>query len=272
MADPNVQKTSSGASVVRLQQYYQGIPIFQMALTVHFSDRKQLRSATGDNVSIGDGFNVIPSFGVKEAILEVCNYLNANQGLSDAGDQVDGWGQPVKVTPIDVSCYKPKILAVFPMPSRPTVLDKGLFEDYIPANLVIFHQGPQSRLRWHFVITLPNNWGQYVFIVGADADSSGEILYAQEVSVHVAAQGNVFEFNGGHDRDMVPFPRPVEDYPPILTPEEQSDFGDFPDWVDKDQAIGNSTVATLGDSPTTLTGEDIGGLLTFNPDDSTGDD
>jgi len=103
MADPNVQKTSSRASVVHSQQYYQGIPIFQMALTVHFSDRKQLRSATGDNVSIGDGFNVIPSFGVKEAILEVCNYLNANQGLSDAGDQVDGWGQPVKVTPIDVS-------------------------------------------------------------------------------------------------------------------------------------------------------------------------
>ena len=35
--DPTVQVTSVGAAAVHLQQYYRGLPVFQMARTVRFS-------------------------------------------------------------------------------------------------------------------------------------------------------------------------------------------------------------------------------------------
>lgn len=269
MADPHVQKTSSGTSVVHLHQNYRGVPVFQMARAVHFSSKNELKGVTGDDAVLASNFEINPVIGVEEAILKVCKYIDANQ--DDAGEQIDGWGQSIQAITVKVSDYKPKIIAVFSMPSQPTVLDKGLFGDYIPANLVIFHQGPQTRLGWDFVITLPNNQGQYELIVAADSVKPGEILYAQETSLYVIARGNVYTHTGANDREMVPFPRPLNDYPPIVPPGNLPE--PFPgDWVNEDQTIGNNTKATLGASTTTLTGEVIDDLLTFDPADSTGDD
>ena len=269
MADPYVQKTSSGISIVHLHQNYRGIPVFQMARAVHFSSQNELKGVTGDNAILASDFEMTPVIGVEEAILKACEYIDANQ--EDTGEQVDGWGQPVQTITVKVSDYKPKILTVFSMPSQPTVLDKGLFGDYIPANLVIFHQGPQSRLGWDFIIALPDNQGQYELIVAADRAEPGEILYAQETSLHVIARGNVYTHTGANDREMVSFPRPLADYPPIPPPDDLPENFPF-DWVDENQTIGNNTKATLGASPTMLTGTVIDNLLTFDPADNTGDD
>ena len=45
--DPIVQRTSSGAAAVHLQQYYRGVPVFAMARTVRFSAESALIDAAG---------------------------------------------------------------------------------------------------------------------------------------------------------------------------------------------------------------------------------
>lgn len=269
-ADHHVQKTSSGTSIVHFHQTYRGIPVFQMARAVHFSSKNELQQVMGDNAILDPNLDINPVMGVKEAILKACEFIDADQ--EDEGEQFDGWGQPVEATTnVKVSGYEPKIIAMFSMASQPTVLDKGLFADYIPAKLVIFHQGAQSRLGWDFVIALPEGQGQFELIVAADKANPGEILYAQETSLHVVAQGKVYTHTGANNRQMVTFPRPLSDYPPIPPPANlPQPFP--PDWVDDDESIGNNTAATLGNSPITMTGQNVNGLLTFDPADSTGDD
>lgn len=268
-ADPYIQKTSAGVSVVHLHQTYRGIPVFQMARTVRFSNRNELRKVKGDNAILDGNLEAIPVLKVEDAIAKACEYIDANQ--DDASEHKDGWGQPVRTTTISVSDYKPKVIARFSMPSQPTVLDKDSFGDYIPANLVIFHEGPRSRLGWDFLITLPDNLGQFKIIVAADKINPGEILYVQETTLYAKVKGNVYTHTGADGRQMVDFPRPLGEYPPIPKPDDLPK--EFPhDWVHKDKTVGNNTKATLGATEKTLTGKTVNDLLIFDPKDDTGDE
>lgn len=276
--DPNVITTSAGASIVHLHQQYRGIPIFQMSRTVRFSENGKFEDIVGDNVIIKEEINIIPQMDVNSAMNMAIEYMNSHHQVQD--DEVDGWGQPLHHTELSTSGYVPKILVTFPTVARYTVLDKGEFGDYIPANLVIFHQNPESRLGWRFIVTLKDMIAQYEIIVATDNIQPGEILYFKEISHHVKAQGNVFQTNGGEGRAMIPFPRPLTDYPVKPVVELPSDFPK--DWVNETGTIGNNTEAVSCDSnsstpqicspATNLNGNVVNGILTFNPSDPTGDD
>src|SRR5215813_10969358 len=84
------------------------------------------------------------------------------------------------------------------------------------------------------------------------------------------ARATVFEFCPGvADRKVVEMPRPVTDYPIMPS----TPLAGFPaDWVDANQTIGNSTVATLNFSSTSLIGERNGDFVEFHPKDPDGDD
>ncbi|WP_019421109.1 M36 family metallopeptidase [Paenibacillus sp. OSY-SE] len=276
--DPNVITTSAGVSIVHLHQHYRGIPIFQMSRTVRFSGNGTVEDIVGDNVIFNEEINVMPEIDVNSAIKKANEYMNLHHQVDE--DAKDGWGQPIHHTDLNTSSYEPKILVTFPTVARYTVLDQGEFGDYIPANLVIFHQNPNSRLAWRFIISLKEMVAQYEVIVAADNEQPGEILYFKQISRHIKAKGNIYETNPGDGRTMVPFPRPLMDYPVKPVTELPSDFPK--DWVNETETIGNSTEAVFCDSnsstlqvcspATHLNGNVVNGMVTFDPSDATGND
>jgi extracellular elastinolytic metalloproteinase len=246
--DPTVEQTSAESYAVHLQQDYRGIPVFQMTRTVRFSPNREITEVVGNNVNLPPGIDIAPQIDVVQAVRAAVQYVTSS---NDSDQRTDGWGQSLPAVSVDVSGYEPRVLVSFSMPSRPTVLDKGPFEDLIPAHLVIFYQNPDARLGWHMVIAMPEYQGQYEVIVSADRQQP-EILYCQN-TVHTVARGNVYLENPRQTpKQQISFPRALGDYPVPIP--NQLPLGFPGEWCDDDSCIGNNTIATLGNSPTTFRG------------------
>jgi extracellular elastinolytic metalloproteinase len=264
--DPIVQRTSTGSAAVHVHQYYRGLPVFQMTRTVRFAPQGQVVDAPGDNAPLPEGLDIEPKLEASAAVLKAAQHL-ANTGAGET--RKTRFQETVSLPTVDIDDFSPSVLASFPLPSRPTVFDKGPFENPIPAHLLIFNQPQGPRLSWHTVLTFPDYEDQYVVIVSAD-EAEGEILYCKSTVHRMLGQGNVYEFSPGvSDRRMIDFPRPLTDYPAMPT----TPLADFPrDWITDKQTIGNSTRATLGVSTKTLTGTLQNGRRVFNPADAVGDE
>lgn len=262
--DPVVQRTSAGSAAVHLHQHYRGLPIFQMARTVRFSAQSQVVGAAGDSAPMPEGFRTTPQLSVTDAVLKAAQHV-----ASTGGTYTNQFKETFPLPTVDLDDFQPTIVSSFPLPSQPTVLDKGPFENLIPAYLLVFVQPQEPRLAWHIVLTLPSYEEQYVVMVSAD-EKAGEILYCRSTVHRASARGNVFEFSPGvADRRLIDFPRPLSDYPAMpITPLA----GFPPDWIAQNQTIGNSTRATLNFTSRTLTGTNENGTVVFNPSEATGDD
>ncbi|MER9064381.1 M20/M25/M40 family metallo-hydrolase [Mesorhizobium sp. M0698] len=264
--DPVIQRTSSGAAAVHLKQQYRGLTVFQMSRAVRFSPSGQVVDATGDTAAIPDGVDVEPKLAIEDAVLAMAMHL-ASTG--SGGKVRDAYGQEAQLPTIDLKDFKPEVIAGFPLPSRAAVLDKGPFENPIPAYLLIFNQPGLARLAWHAVFTFPGYADQYAVIVAAD-NTKGEILYCKGTMRQASARGSVFEFSPGvADRRLIEFPRPLADYPIMPS----SPITGFPtDWVDVNETVGNTTRATLNFTTNTLTGSSQNGVILFEPASPNGDE
>lgn len=265
--DPTIQTTSAESSAVQLQQGYHGIPVFQMVRTVRFSPNREISDVVGNNVNLPAGINITPQISVTQAVTAAAQYVT---NPNETEVVTDGWGQPITPIRLDLSDYVPQVLVTFPMTNTPTVLDKGPFADLITAHLVLFYQNPETRLGWYVRITLPDYQDQYEVIVSADRTES-EILYCQSLMRTVLGEGNVYKENPSTTpREVVSFPRNLNDYP---VPQPTSLPSPFPGhWCTNDKCIGNNTIASLGNSSTTLQGMIQGGKVVFNPSNGLGDD
>jgi extracellular elastinolytic metalloproteinase len=263
--DPVVQRTSSGSAAVHLHQYFRGIPLFQMTRTVRFDPDSRVMDAVGDNMPIANGFSTEPSVSVNDAVRAAAKHLAATA----AGETRDQFGQKHAVPGLDIDGFQPETVSSFSLSSRPTVLAKGPFENAIPAHLAIFLHPHGPRLVWHVVLTLPEYMDQYVLLVAAD-QATPLILYCKSTLIRAAAQGRVFEFSPGiADRRMIPFPRPLSEYPVTAS----TPLTGFPrDWVTAGETLGDSTRATLNSSAQTLKGTENNGVVVFDPSDPSGDD
>lgn len=86
---------------------------------------------------------------------------------------------------------------------------------------------------------MPYHAGKYRTIIDA---KTGDILYCSQLIKYQKAQGNVYTVNGQGDRQMVNFPRALEDYDwPI--PSLPSGFPD--PWVDSNITNGNCVNSNL---------------------------
>lgn len=265
--DPTIETTSSESKAVHLLQNYHGIPVFQMVRTVRFSSSNKISDVVGNNVNLPPEINIAPQINVTQAVIAAAQYV-ANP--NETGGMTDGWGQPMTPIRVDLSNYTPQVLVAFPMPSQPTVLDKGPFADPISAHLVLFYQNPETRLGWYVRITLPDDHDQYEVIVSADRPKP-EILYCQSLMRTMQGVGNVYKENPGTTpRQMISFPMNLNDYPVPQPPSVPSQFPGH--WCTNDKCIGNSTIATLGNSSTTFQGMIQGGKVVFNPANGIGDD
>ncbi|WP_158219523.1 M36 family metallopeptidase [Synechococcus sp. BO 8801] len=264
--DVTTQRTTSGSTAVNLKQMYHGLTVFQMSRMVRFDPTGQVVDAAGDSAPVPSSLSIEPRLTPEAAVLKAAEHI-ASSGV---GERVrDQFGQEAPLPTVDIQGFKPEVVSGFPLPSRPTVLDRGPFENLIPTYLLVFYQPGQARLGWHVVLTLPGYVDQYTVIVAAD-EQNGEILYSKSTMLRAAARGKVFEFSPGlSSRRMIDFPRPLADYPAMPT----SPLIGFPaDWVDADLTFGNSTRATLNSTATTLKGTLNGKVVEFDPADETDDD
>ncbi len=263
--DPNVMKTSAGASVVNLHQYYRGIPVFEMTRTVRFSANQELTDAVGSNVSLPAGLETMARLDVAAAVLAAAQHI-ATPHEDEKGGK-GGWGAPLAPVAVDLEGFAPRAVATFPLPCKPTVLEKGPFEKEIPAYLVWFYQGPRARLGWHVILTLPRYADQFAVVVSAD-ETAGEILYCKRTVLFVKGRGKVFaECPARTPRADVSFPLAWAEYAPA-----EGVPGEPPDWVSKDTTEGNNVVAWLGNDGPPYRGKLQGGIMVFDPQQDQGND
>jgi fungalysin metallopeptidase (M36)/peptidase M28-like protein len=281
--DPIVQRTSSGAATVHLQQSYRGIPAFRMGKAVRFEPHGKVLDSTGASMFLGPDFDVEPRLSAVDAALKAAEHLSS---ASPGQPHHDEFGQVTSPPSVCTKGFVPRVIASFPtLPSQATVLDwfsdggaktdvnvtlaNKPFENPIPIHLVLFDEVNGVRLGWHGIYTFPDYLDQFVVIVSADM-KAGEILYARSMIHNALAEGLVFEFSPGvAARKLVKMPRPVTDFP--LMP--GTPLAGFPAaWVEGVEAIGNSTIATLNFTNKTLAGTLSGTTVSFTPTREDGDD
>lgn len=263
--DPFYQKTSGGAISVHLQQLHKGVPIFQSTETVRFAPDGSLKETVGSSVSISEDIPISPSLSVEEAVLKAAQHVAQPEEDEQVTDQ---FGEPMPSVSVDLAGFEPKVIAMFSdKPEQPTVLHEGPFAEKIKANLRWFMLNDQLRLTWEIQLTMPSYEGQYRTLVDAE---NGHILYCHQLVQHVAARGNVYLVDGRSPRQMAEFPKHLTDYGLPIPPNLPQDFPDT--WVEIDRTVGNSVIGHLGESGPTKQGTLQDGMVTFNPDDSEGDD
>jgi hypothetical protein len=191
--DPGVKDTSSGERIVNAYQHYHGVPVFQMQRSVLLDRNGVVHSVTGSSVGVAPQLNTTPMVPVEAAVKMAAEYV------AQPDERTDAWtGKKIQRSGFDVSKFEPTVLGRIEIPCQPAVLDKGPFAEPIPAYLVVFYQGPTTRLGWHILIATENWTEQYVIVVAADEQGakSKEILYGQKTSHDMrGTQGHVWEHN-----------------------------------------------------------------------------
>lgn len=90
--DPTVQSTGSGASVVHLQQRYEGVPVFEAEMTVRFGPDRAIWETAGSVIAVE---SVVAGSGmpVQDAVRAAAQHVS--QPALDEMDGRDQFGQPL---------------------------------------------------------------------------------------------------------------------------------------------------------------------------------
>jgi extracellular elastinolytic metalloproteinase len=272
--DAYAQETSGNKAIVTLHQTYRGIPIFSMNRTVKFKDRNTIDEVEGNTISITEDLDTVPKIGAVTAVKIAAAYLSQTDE-----EKTDHWGQTYTLEKLEVPPnYEPQVLSKFDSPSQPTTIAKGPFGEAIKAILNFFDQGSRIRLVWNLTATMADHTAQYLMFIAADQpwtptlEAADFVLWCKDVSSSQGSVlGNVFTHNPGvAQRQTVTFPMAASMYPlaggQLPTP--------FPKgwWVDKDETVGNCTIAVTGNTTNTLKAAANGAGLLFDPAQSTDDD
>lgn len=270
--DPVIKKTKSGDRIVNVQQYYRGIPIFQMTRVVVLDKTGAIKYVDGSSISIPYDLDIQPKITLEDAMLAAAKYVASSEEEADseAREETDRTEpeEPAKQK-INLNTYRPKVLCRFSSTSQRAVLDKESFGEVIPIHLVFFYTGTEVRLGWQMIISTEDIMDQFSVIIEADDKTKDkkhpEVLFATSTASSLpAARGRVWthnpEKNAGTNRIMTDFPRPIGDPidPRVTLP---SGFPIF--WVrdNSDLAIGNNVIV-LPEAPR---GTIQDGILTFDP-------
>lgn len=254
--DPHVATTSTGKRVVHLQQNYKGIPVFLVNKSVVFNGNGEIEEALGDSVSFTEEVDIEPKVTVLNAAVQAAAAIHAN-----LEDGKDGWGEK-SASGFAIEGFAPKKIVEFShLPARPTVLEKGVFANYIRANLILFYVGPEAVLAWYFTVEVDEGGLQCDVVVSAGDPASVEVLYLKRTSHTALARGNVYKRNGGEPRVWVNFPVDRAGYPIPLNGTTDR----FRDWIAADETKGVNVVASIGNMVRSLRGILNGAQFDFDP-------
>lgn len=271
--DHHIQRTSSGAVAVHLGQHYKDIPIFQASQTVRFAPNGALQETAGTAINIADEKAVATRVSVNDAVLKAAQHV-----ATPAKDELtakDQFGEPLKLTSVDLNGFAPKLAVAFKnQADQPTLLEAGPFGARFKASLVWFPLKEEVRLAWQVMVTLPDGDGRYRVLVDAE---TGDILYCHQLIKYIAAKGNVFLVDGDGPRQTVNFPRSLSAYD-LDTPDPDLPFftplpAGFPDdWVSGPFAAGNCVNAHSDEDGSSIIGIVKDGVVVFDPNSPNSND
>jgi extracellular elastinolytic metalloproteinase len=195
-----VHVTSTGETVVHLQQHYLGVPLYQVRRLVIFrANGRPLTRKLRKPRRIDPSTAVQPLIGAARAAGCAAHYL-AQHSRSQ----------------LKASDRAARVVSQAASPSRPTVLRKRPFHDPLTAHLVLLLRRFDVRLAWvvHLVAPLPG--AEFEVLVSADAPEPA-VLLARRVSACAEGRARVYD----SDQDATStrdFPLPPAEYPSSLAP------------------------------------------------------
>jgi extracellular elastinolytic metalloproteinase len=255
--DPEVVRTSTGATVVHLQQHHLGIPVFEMVRTVVFGPDGCVRRVIGENHALaapllGDAPDAhVPGISAAEAAALGAAYLAGDDERSALRD------------------WMPRVVTAFALAARPTVLDAGPFTREVPAHLVFFGwEAGDTHLAWRLVFDRPT--GQWVVIVDARAGAAGRagaVRYCRRTTTDLrTVHARVYPEHPGAGDRSVTLPLAASGYRLPVPPAVAS----FPrDWCFGPDTDGNFARVTDGDNRP-WPGRVEGDAVVFDRDDPMG--
>lgn len=225
--DPTVHRTSAGRQIVHLYQHYQGVPVFEGTRTVQFDSEGRLVDIVGDEIPIPPGVDLAPQMAAGPAAAVAARHVAEDWKRRRPSDE------PAKV------------LAAFPLPSRPSVLEKPRIEGMIRAHLTLFYRGTDLALAWLVALSGRPDEIEHNVIIGARGRLMGEVLYCSCTTDHAKARALVFRTHPGEeDRVEVSWPLPLAELPAAARGPLPADFP-F-DWVESNRLKGNNTRSHVG--------------------------
>ncbi|HVR37914.1 MAG TPA: M36 family metallopeptidase [Thermoanaerobaculia bacterium] len=224
--DPHVQTTSGGSRIVHAQQQHRGLSIYPHSIVIEVAADGVI-TTSGDELLDTGAIDVVPLIGPEEAAAIAYDHLRSGS--------IEICHAPHEPR-FERGRYKPRVVAAFPMPNRPTVIAAGPFAEPVQANLVIFRDTRTlAWLVWMYV----DRVADFTIVVGASGDDAHAILYCAAESASAICSGKVYLFNPGEGQPVpMTFPRPLADYPFAPTTA-------FRDWVDTNQLLGNNVETLL---------------------------
>lgn len=214
--DPHVQTTVGDERVVHAQQQYRGVSLYPSSFAFHIDDGRVERR-TGDELVSIENVDIIPEIPARDAVTAAFRHVR------------NGSSGPCELTHAPLFAmrrYRPRLIAAFPMPPRPTVFSRGPFSDAVTANLILFSRRNPPVLAWLVTLSV-ERVVEFTIIVAATEGEEEPILYCVAEAASVAA--DVYLLNpaeGGPSR--VNFPRNLQDYPASIRPATA-----FSNWVAK---------------------------------------
>jgi extracellular elastinolytic metalloproteinase len=255
--------TSTGTTIVTLQQRHRGVPVLDAVRSVQIragasagtsgEDRPEepAPKLTGRVTKIPAKLDVTPKVPASAA---------AQAAALHAADEwtvaVEKWEEVERGAPrpnarpkrkrrrkpaIQVSNRHPRVVAQFAEPTFATVLRKVPFEHPLTASLVVTGEGRTARLAWEVRLEIPGSRAVYAVLVEATGrrTRNPRVIESRPLTAHVAATGHVFTYDPGAAAAPIPFPRPRAGYPhlggaPLSTSA----------WIAADATQGNNAFAT----------------------------
>ena len=259
--DADIVRTSAGARVVHLHQHHRGIPVYEAVRSVHFGPDGR-DEIVGDHVRIDGDTDPSPTITAATAVTAAARYL-ADAAMA-AGEES-----------LEVSSHPPRLIASFPLPSRPSTLAKPPFAEPVTAHLVWLYCAPGDvRLGWSVSLTMPGGDEQYDLIVAACSGTggAGEVLYCRGSYLCARGRARVFPESPGASADRVDVDLPLsrEAYPAFAAGGPSDPFGR--PWITRSNTQGNNAGAFRGNRRSTLKGVPEDGATTFAPADPLGED
>lgn len=219
VADPNVQWSASGDAAVHFRHMVHGIPVFLAASTVRFGADGEV-AVTGD-IDEEAGFDPRPQLDATAALIVATRHLaGTGERAADCDEPHEEFVVPRR--------YRPRIVAAFPLPSRPTVFSRGPYAQHVRAELTVHEQG----LAW-LITAYPSEHDQHLLLVDA---RDGAVLFCRRNTPR-GCTGSVLLFDPNRARELVSFPCDPAFFPAAL---QAQAAGAMFRWMENDRTFGNN--------------------------------
>ena len=253
LADPNVQRTSSGGAAVQLRQQYKGLEIYDAGETVRFDPTGRLTEVAGRSHTVVQDRSVDPALDAGEALR-----IAAFDVASVVGEeQVDPFGQSARIS-LDVSDFAPSVQTADPSsPERRVTFDAEPFSS-ASVELLWFPLGGDLVLAWQAVLHVPAG-PQYRVIVDA---SDGDVVLRRQLTRAIVGSADIFVEGGGSAKETSELPIPIERYG--VTAPQDLPPGEPAPWLLDATTAGANVKARTNDG-SIVAGQSDGTVVRFSP-------